>query len=242
MKKLALLSLILVQVLFSEILHAAPKVEVSTNMGNFIIELDDVKAPKSTANFLNYVDTGFYYGTTFHRVIRGVLIQGGGYTSDLALKPTGAPIVSEAQNGLKNQTYSVAFARLANPDSATSQFFVNTRDNDRLNYPNVGGNGYTVFGQVIAGMDVIDLINGTPTYSAVSSNGANLLDVPLSPVIINSIKRTNNSDVKNLSITSSNTQTSSSKDMVQYAKQKCFDLGFKDKTEAFGKCVLRLSK
>jgi len=242
--KIALFSSFL---LATSMLYASQKVEVSTNMGNFIIELDDEKAPKSTANFLNYVESGFYNGTTFQRVIPGFLIQGGGYSPDLALKPTEAPVASEAQNGLKNQSYTVALARLANPDSATSQFFINVRDNDRLNYPNMGGNGYTVFGKVISGTDVVDAINRTPVSSAVAKNGANLLDVPVSPVVINSIKKTNNAEAKSISNPSQNTGPSGMKtgapiDGIQDAKQKCLDLGFKDKTEAFGKCVLRLSK
>lgn len=230
--------------LISGALYASPKVEISTNIGNFIIELDDQNAPKSTANFLNYVDKGFYNGTIFHRVIRGFMIQGGGYTADLTQKPTEAPIPSEAQNGLKNQIYTVSMARLSNPDSATSQFFINIRDNDRLNYPNIGGNGYAVFGKVIAGMDVVDLIGQSPTSGATTKTGSPLTDVPVSAVTINSIKKITDAEVKSFGITQTSSPSNSSvkSDSLQDSKQKCLDLGFKDKTEAFGKCVLRLSK
>lgn len=244
MKKLTLSIFILLQLGLSGLVYASPKVEVSTNMGNFIIELDDEKAPKTTANFLNYVDKGFYNGTIFHRVIRGFMIQGGGYTADLTQKPTDAPIPSEAQNGLKNQIYTVSMARLSNPDSATSQFFINTKDNERLNYPNIGGNGYAVFGKIIAGMDIVDLIGQSPTSGATTKTGSSLSDVPVSAVTINSIKKITDAEVKSFGVTpTSNSSNSSIKsDSLQDSKQKCLDLGFKDKTEAFGKCVLRLTK
>jgi peptidyl-prolyl cis-trans isomerase A (cyclophilin A) len=165
---------------------AGPKVEFKTTMGNFVVELDSVKAPKTSANFLNYVNSGFYDGTIFHRVIDGFMIQGGGFTPDLAQKPTNAPVASEAQNGLKNQTYTIAMARTSDPDSATAQFFINVKDNEGLNYPNAMGNGYTVFGKVISGTQTIDAIRKIPTMVASSPRMGRMSDVPSKTVMIES--------------------------------------------------------
>jgi peptidyl-prolyl cis-trans isomerase A (cyclophilin A) len=165
---------------------AGPKVEFKTNMGNFVVELDDVKAPKTTANFLNYVKSGFYNGTIFHRVIDGFMIQGGGFTPDLVQKPTDAPVASEANNGLKNNTYTIAMARTSDPDSATAQFFINVKDNEGLNYPNAMGNGYTVFGKVISGTQTIDAIRKVPTMVAPAPRMGRMADVPTKPVVIES--------------------------------------------------------
>jgi len=165
---------------------AGPKVEFKTTMGNFVVELDSVKAPKTSANFLNYVNSGFYNGTIFHRVIDGFMIQGGGFTSDLTQKPTNAPVVSEAQNGLKNQTYTIAMARTSDPDSATAQFFINVKDNEGLNYPNAMGNGYTVFGTVVSGTQTIDAIRKIPTMVASSPKMGRMSDVPSKTVMIES--------------------------------------------------------
>ncbi|OYY21640.1 MAG: peptidylprolyl isomerase [Polynucleobacter sp. 24-46-87] len=165
---------------------ASPKVEFKTTMGSFVVELDSVKAPKTTANFLNYVNSGFYNGTIFHRVIDGFMIQGGGFTSDLNQKPTNAPVVSEAQNGLKNQTYTIAMARTSDPDSATAQFFINVKDNEGLNYPNAMGNGYTVFGKVIFGTQTIDAIRKIPTMIASAPKMGRMSDVPSKTVTIES--------------------------------------------------------
>lgn len=165
---------------------AGPKVEFKTTMGNFVVELNTEKAPKTTANFLNYVNSGFYNGTIFHRVINGFMIQGGGFTPDLVQKPTNAPVVSEAQNGLKNQTYTIAMARTSDPDSATSQFFINVKDNEGLNYPNAMGNGYTVFGKVISGMQTIDDIRKVPTMIASAPKMGRMADVPSKTVTIES--------------------------------------------------------
>ena len=165
---------------------AGPKVEFKTTMGNFVVELDSVKAPKTSANFLNYVNSGFYNGTIFHRVIDGFMIQGGGFTPDLTQKPTNAPVVSEAQNGLKNQTYTIAMARTSDPDSATAQFFINVKDNEGLNYPNAMGNGYTVFGTVISGTQTIDAIRKIPTMVASSPRMGRMSDVPSKTVTIES--------------------------------------------------------
>ena len=180
-------SLILITCCFaSQIAFAGPKVEFKTNMGNFVVELDDVKAPKTTANFLNYVKSGFYNGTIFHRVIDGFMIQGGGFTPDLAQKPTDAPVASEANNGLKNNTYTIAMARTSDPDSATAQFFINVKDNDGLNYPNAMGNGYTVFGKVISGTQTIDAIRKVPTMVTPAPRMGRMADVPTKPVVIES--------------------------------------------------------
>jgi len=180
-------SLILITSCFaSQAALAGPKVEFKTNMGSFVVELDDVKAPKTTANFLNYVKSGFYNGTIFHRVIDGFMIQGGGFTPDLVQKPTDAPVASEANNGLKNNTYTIAMARTSDPDSATAQFFINVKDNDALNYPNAMGNGYTVFGKVISGTQTIDAIRKVPTMVAPAPRMGRMADVPTKPVLIES--------------------------------------------------------
>ena len=165
---------------------AGPQVEFKTTLGNFVVELDDVKAPKTSANFLNYVKSGFYNGTIFHRVIDGFMIQGGGFTSDLNQKSTNAPVVSEAQNGLRNNRYTIAMARTSDPDSATSQFFINVNDNAALDYPNAMGNGYTVFGKVISGMQTIDAIRKVPTMVAPAPRMGRMADVPSKTVTIES--------------------------------------------------------
>ena len=171
---------------FSQAALAGPKVEFKTTMGNFVVELDDVKAPKTSANFLNYVKSGFYNGTIFHRVIDGFMIQGGGFTPDLVQKPTDAPVVSEAQNGLKNNKYTIAMARTSDPDSATSQFFINVNDNAALDYPNAMGNGYTVFGKVVSGSQTIDAIRKIPTMVAPAPRMGRMADVPTKTVTIES--------------------------------------------------------
>jgi peptidyl-prolyl cis-trans isomerase A (cyclophilin A) len=180
-------SLALVAACFvSQAAIAGPKVEFKTTMGNFVVELDDVKAPKTTANFLNYVKSGFYNGTIFHRVIDGFMIQGGGFTPDLVQKPTDAPVVSEATNGLKNNLYTIAMARTSDPDSATAQFFINVKDNAALDYPNAMGNGYTVFGKVISGTQTIDAIRKVPTMVAPAPRMGRMADVPSKTVTIES--------------------------------------------------------
>ena len=177
---------IIASCLVSSFALAGPKVEFKTTMGNFTVELDDVKAPKSTANFLNYVKSGFYNGTIFHRVIDGFMIQGGGFTADMNQKPTNAPVLSEAQNGLKNQNYTIAMARTSDPDSATAQFFINVNNNEGLNYPNSMGNGYTVFGKVISGTQTIDAIRKIPTMIASTTKTGRMSDVPSKTVTIES--------------------------------------------------------
>lgn len=166
--------------------HAEPRVEFKTNQGSFVVDLDSAKAPKTVDNFLKYVQSGFYNGTIFHRVIDGFMIQGGGFTADLNQKPTNPPVVSEAQNGLKNQMYTIAMARTSDPDSATAQFFINVRDNQGLDFPNAMGNGYTVFGKVISGTQTIDRIRKIPTMVSPAPKFGRMADVPTSTVIIES--------------------------------------------------------
>ena len=164
---------------------AGPKVEFKTNVGSFVVELDADKAPKTSANFLNYVKSGFYNGTIFHRVIDGFMIQGGGFTAELSQKPTDAPVPSEAQNGLKNLTYTIAMARTSDPDSATAQFFINVENNSFLDHRDNGqGFGYAVFGKVKSGMSVVSKIKMAKT-----GNVKGYSDVPLEPIIIKSMKR-----------------------------------------------------
>jgi peptidyl-prolyl cis-trans isomerase B (cyclophilin B) len=140
-------------------------VELHTSHGLVLIELDDAKAPLSTANFLSYVASGHYDGTVFHRVIKGFMIQGGGFEAGMKQKPTQGPIANEAGNGLKNQRYTLAMARTSDPHSATAQFFINANDNEFLNFKSEtqSGWGYAVFGRVIGGTEVVDAIEGVKT-------------------------------------------------------------------------------
>ncbi|MBN9463698.1 MAG: peptidyl-prolyl cis-trans isomerase [Burkholderiales bacterium] len=164
-----------------------PQVLVKTSMGEFVIELYPDKAPVTVANFLQYTRDGFYDGTIFHRVIGNFMIQGGGFGTDFykgALRPkaTRAPIALEARNGLKNDTGWVAMARTGDPNSATSQFFVNVVDNAGLNHPQPDGHGYAVFGKVVRGMEVVDAIRKVPTTSV-----GPYRDVPVEAVTIDSV-------------------------------------------------------
>jgi cyclophilin family peptidyl-prolyl cis-trans isomerase len=154
-----------------------PQVQLKTSMGNIVLELYPEKAPKSVANFLEYVRNKHYDGTIFHRVIDGFMIQGGGFDASMTQKKTGKPIENEAKNGLKNDAYTVAMARTGDPHSATAQFFINVKDNNGLNYPGTDGWGYAVFGKVVKGMDVVDKIKSVPTGR---------MDVPNQPVVIES--------------------------------------------------------
>jgi len=146
--------------LLSPLTQAAPAVNLQTNMGNIVIELDQERAPISVRNFINYVNGGFYNGTIFHRSIDNFVLQGGGYTASLQPKPTNPPIQNEAANGLKNVRYTVAMARGVDPQSATSQFFINLVDNPFLDFRSDRPQdwGYAVFGKVVQGMDVVDRI------------------------------------------------------------------------------------
>lgn len=161
------------------------KVEMKTNVGSIVLELYPDKAPKTVENFLQYVDDGFFTNTIFHRVIDGFMIQGGGFDTALNQKPTHASIRNEAANGLKNETGTIAMARTSDPHSATAQFFINVADNKFLNFkaPDQGGYGYTVFGKVISGMEIVNKIASMPT----GSKGPFPSDVPKSSVIIDEI-------------------------------------------------------
>ena len=161
--------------------QTAPRVKLVTSAGDIVVELAPEKAPKTVANFLEYVKAKHYDGTVFHRVIDGFMIQGGGYTADMREKPTRAPVPLEANNGLKNDRYTIAMARTSNPNSATSQFFINVKDNAMLNAPNPDGYGYTVFGKVVAGADVVDKIRAVRT-----GNKGPMQDVPVEPITIQS--------------------------------------------------------
>ena len=158
-----------------------PHVYIKTNVGGFTIELYPDKAPVTVANFLNYVEKGYYSGTIFHRVIKGFMIQGGGFTTDMSQKETAPPIKNEASNGLKNEKYTLAMARTNIVDSATSQFFVNVKDNSNLDHRDKTKTayGYCVFARVIEGTDVIDKIEMAQTAKKGSYS-----DVPVKPVII----------------------------------------------------------
>lgn len=158
-----------------------PHVSLNTSMGEIVLELYPEKAPKSVENFLSYVKNGHYKGTIFHRVINGFMIQGGGFDKDMNQKPTGAAIQNEAKNGLKNEPYTVAMARTMDPHSASSQFFINVKNNSFLDYPGQDGWGYAVFGRVVKGKDVVDQIKSV----AVTNKGMHQ-DVPVKPVVIES--------------------------------------------------------
>jgi peptidyl-prolyl cis-trans isomerase A (cyclophilin A) len=158
----------------------AQKVRLDTSMGEIVIQLDAAKAPKSVANFLEYVKAGHYNGTIFHRVIPNFMIQGGGFDTEMNQKPTRAPIPLESKSGLTNVRGSVAMARTNVPDSATAQFFINLKDNAFLDSANTpDGTGYAVFGKVVSGMDVVDKIWAVPT-----GNKGPHQNVPVTPVII----------------------------------------------------------
>jgi peptidyl-prolyl cis-trans isomerase A (cyclophilin A) len=158
----------------------AQKVKLATSLGDIVLELDADKAPRSTANFTQYVKDGHYDGTIFHRVIDNFMVQGGGMTPDMSQKPTRSPIPLESRNGLNNVRGSVAMARTGDPNSATAQFFINLKDNAFLNAANASdGNGYAVFGKVIAGMDVVDKIRVVST----TTKGPHQ-NVPVEPVVI----------------------------------------------------------
>ena len=166
-----------------------PSVLVTTSVGDITIELDQLQAPISVKNFLDYVDAKFYDGTIYHRVIPGFMIQGGGFTPDMKQKTTKAPIKNEAGNGLKNLTGTIAMARTGIVDSATSQFFINVADNAQLNHrdESPAGFGYAVFGKVTAGMDVVKKIEGVKTGPRPPHQ-----NVPETPVVIESVTRVAN--------------------------------------------------
>ena len=156
-------------------------VDITTSAGTFRIELDDAKAPVSTQNFLEYVRAGHYDGTVFHRVIKGFMVQGGGFEPGMSQKPTGSTIKNEASNGLKNDKYTLAMARTSAPHSATAQFFINAADNEFLNFKSETPQGWgsAVFGRVVSGQDVVDAIEKVRT-----GNRGGHADVPLDDVTI----------------------------------------------------------
>ncbi len=160
------------------------KVKLETSMGDIVIELNEEAAPITVKNFLQYVQEGFFDGTIFHRVIRNFMIQGGGFTADMAQKKPRPPIVNEAGNGLKNDRGTIAMGQIpGNPDSATSQFFINHKNNDFLNYVENRAPGYAVFGKVVEGMETVDKIAVVKTTTRMGMD-----DVPIEPVVIKSAK------------------------------------------------------
>ena len=163
---------------------ANPQVLMKTSLGEIVIELYPEKAPKTVENFLKYVDDKHYNGLIFHRVIGNFMIQGGGFDKDMKQKATRAPIPLESRNGLKNDAGTIAMARTSVPDSASSQFFINTVDNASLNFPNPDGNGYAVFGKVVKGIETVKKIANVKTGRS-GMHG----DVPVEPVTIESVTR-----------------------------------------------------
>jgi cyclophilin family peptidyl-prolyl cis-trans isomerase len=166
----------------TQTLKGTVKVTIETSKGNIDLELDADKAPKTVANFVNYAKKGHYDGTIFHRVIPGFMIQGGGFTPDMNQKAVDKPIECESKNGLKNDRGAIAMARTNDPNSATSQFFINVKDNKNLDFPSFDGWGYAVFGKVTKGLDVVDAIVGVPT----TRKGPHS-DVPSEAVTINKV-------------------------------------------------------
>jgi peptidyl-prolyl cis-trans isomerase A (cyclophilin A)/peptidyl-prolyl cis-trans isomerase B (cyclophilin B) len=180
---LLIVTLLLCCSLFAGLATAAnPRVEFKTNVGSFVVELYADKAPATVDNFLRYVNDGFYQGTVFHRVIPGFVVQGGGFTKDYQQKPTREPVKNEAANGLKNVTATLAMARTSDPHSATAQFFINLKDNNFLDHraPNPREYGYTVFGRVVKGMEVVQKIAAVPT----GAGGPFPAEVPQQTVIV----------------------------------------------------------
>ena len=161
----------------------APQVVIQTNIGSIEVELNPAKAPNTVKNFLEYVNSRFYEGTIFHRVIDNFMVQGGGFDAKYNQKPTRPPIPLEANNGLKNDVGTIAMARTSNPNSATSQFFINVKDNAMLNAPSPDGFGYTVFGKVVSGSEVIQKIKSSPT----GAGGPFQSDAPKQTILINSV-------------------------------------------------------
>ncbi len=157
---------------------------ITTNMGTMTVELDAEKAPKTVANFLDYVAKGHYTNTVFHRVISDFMIQGGGFDPSLKQKPADQMVENEGKNGLKNEPYTLAMARTSDPHSASAQFFINVKNNSFLDYPGQDGYGYAVFGKVTDGTDVVDKIRKVPT----GRSGMFASDVPKEPVIIEKIE------------------------------------------------------
>jgi peptidyl-prolyl cis-trans isomerase A (cyclophilin A)/peptidyl-prolyl cis-trans isomerase B (cyclophilin B) len=163
-----------------------PRVSMKTSMGEIVLELYPDKAPKTVANFLDYAKSGYYNGTVFHRVIDNFMIQGGGFDKDMKQKPTNSPIENEAKNGLKNEAYTVAMARTSQPHSASSQFFINVRDNGFLDYPGQDGWGYCVFGKIVKGTEIVNKMKVVET-----TNKGMHQNVPVKPIVIESVTVSN---------------------------------------------------
>ncbi len=181
--KKILISLLLACLCIGNVWAETVQVEMKTSLGSLTLSLDRDKAPQTVDNFVQYARDGFYDGTIFHRVIKDFMIQGGGFSSDMAKKETRPPIKNEAKNGLKNKRGSIAMARTSDPHSATAQFFINHKDNDFLDYPSRDGWGYAVFGEVTAGMSVVDTI-----ASQATGIRQGMRDVPLQTVLIESVR------------------------------------------------------
>ena len=181
MKRILLAAALAAQVFSAS--AADPQIELKTSAGTIVLELNPEKAPKTVANFVEYVKSGHYDGLIFHRVINGFMIQGGGMNAKMEEKRTRAPIQSESKNGLKNDAGTIAMARTQDPHSASAQFFINLEDNHSLNYPSPDGWGYTVFGKVTSGMDVVRKIGQTPTATRGFQR-----DVPVEPIVIQSAR------------------------------------------------------
>lgn len=178
----AILSVLLLALFSNSVWAEKVKVSMQTSLGEIKLELDQDKAPETVANFVQYAKDGFYDGTIFHRVIKDFMIQGGGFTPDMQQKETHSPIKNEAKNGLKNKAGSIAMARTSAPHSATSQFFINHKDNASLDYPSFDGWGYAVFGEVTEGMDVVNAIAEVQT--GISHR---MQDVPVNTVVIEKV-------------------------------------------------------
>ena len=159
-----------------------PQVSIKTSKGEIVLQLDQDKAPRTVANFMQYVKQGFYKGTIFHRVIEGFMIQAGGMNEKFEGRKTNKPVKNESSNGLSNQPYTVAMAREDHPDSATSQFFINVADNSGIDFPNYKGSGYTVFGKVVKGQDVVDKIK-----VVLVDDVKGMQNVPVIPIFIQSV-------------------------------------------------------
>ena len=183
MRKLLALTGVALGLAVQPVLAADPRVELKTNRGTIVLELNQAKAPKTVANFLQYVKDGHYNGTVFHRTIDGFMIQGGGFDKDMKETPTRGRIENEAANGLRNDYGTIAMARTPDPHSASAQFFINVKNNDFLNFRDASpqGYGYAVFGKVVSGMDVVDKIAKSPT-----GNVGPYQNVPREPVVIES--------------------------------------------------------
>jgi len=179
---LAGLCLLLATAMFQAAAAERPLVQIETNLGSFVIELYADYAPKTVANFLQYVNDGFYDGTLFHRMVRGFVLQGGGYDTGMKAKPTRGPIENESNHRISNDRFTVAMARNADPNSATSQFFINLADNYTLNFENAApeNSGYCVFGRIIRGTEVVEAMAATP----IQSGGDFIGDVPANDLVL----------------------------------------------------------